>query len=257
MEKGSLVGFVLALVGVFVGAILKGADPVALVTNVPALLIVIVGSFGATMLATTFKDTMTAVKGFVKVFKGADFPVEQTITQLVAMTNTARSGGLLALEGEAKTIPDPFFRKAVQMAVDGTDPAMLRRVLSTEVKSKKERHKAVQSWFVQIGTYAPTFGIIGAVFGLMATMSHLDNPELICHGIAGAFVVTFWGVFLANGIYLPGSNKLKRLSAEETAHMEMIITGVLELQAGTAPRVLEGLLQSYVGSAGANQKAAA
>lgn len=244
MEKGSIIGLPLCLVGVFVGAIIKGADPVALFTNVPALLIVGLGSIGATMLSSPMKEVKFGTFG--KVMKGAEFPAEDTITKLVAMTNTARTGGLLALESETKSIEDPFFRKAVQLAVDGTDPAILKRVLKTEIAAKKERHKGPQTFWTNLGVFAPTFGIIGAVFGLMATMAHLDDPALIGHGIAGAFVATFWGVFLANGLYLPAANKLKRMTAEEAAYMEMIVAGVLELQAGTSPRVMEGLLQSFI-----------
>jgi chemotaxis protein MotA len=247
VEKGSLIGLPVAIVGVFVGAVIKGADPVALFTNVPALLIVVVGSLGAALLSSPMKEAKFGTFG--KVMKGAEFPAEETIGKLVAMTNTARTGGLLALESEAKTIEDPFLRKAVQLAVDGTDAAILKRVLKTEIAAKKERHKGPQTFWTNLGVFAPTFGIIGAVFGLMATMSHLDNPELIGHGIAGAFVATFWGVFLANGVYLPAANKLKRMTAEEAAYMDMIVAGVLELQAGTSPRVMEGLLNSYIKAA--------
>jgi len=244
VEKGSIIGLPIAILGVFVGAIIKGADPVMLFTNVPALLIVIVGSLGAALLTSPMKEAKFGTFG--KVMKGAEFPTEATIAQLVSMTNTARTGGLLSLEAEAKTIEDPFFRKAVQLAVDGTDPAILKKVLRTEIAAKKERHKGPQTFWTNLGVFAPTFGIIGAVFGLMATMSHLDDPSKIGHGIAGAFVATFWGVFLANGVYLPAANKLKRMTSEEVAYMEMIVAGVLELQAGTSPRVMEGMLQSYI-----------
>jgi len=253
VEKGSIIGLPVAIIGVFVGAILKGADPVALVTNVPALLIVVIGSIGAALLATPLKEAKFGTFG--KVMKGATFPAEDTIVKLVAMTNTARTGGLLSLESEAKSLEDPFFRRAVQLAVDGTDPAILRKVLRTEIAAKKERHKGPQGFWTNLGIFAPTFGIIGAVFGLMATMSHLDDPSKVGHGIAAAFVATFWGVFLANGIYLPAANKLKRMTAEEVAYMELIVAGVLELQAGTSPRVMEGMLQSYIKSSDAEKAA--
>lgn len=253
MEKGSIIGLPVAVVGVFAGAILKGADPVALVTNVPAILIVVIGSIGAALLATPLKEAKFGTFG--KVMKGATFPAEDTIVKLVAMTNTARTGGLLSLESEAKSLEDPFFRRAVQLAVDGTDPGILRKVLRTEIAAKKERHKGPQGFWTNLGIFAPTFGIIGAVFGLMATMSHLDDPSKVGHGIAAAFVATFWGVFLANGIYLPAANKLKRMTADEVAYMELIVAGVLELQAGTSPRVMEGMLQSYIKSSDAEKAA--
>jgi chemotaxis protein MotA len=253
VEKGSIIGLPVAVVGVFAGAILKGADPVALVTNVPAILIVVIGSIGAALLATPLKEAKFGTFG--KVMKGATFPAEDTIVKLVAMTNTARTGGLLSLESEAKSLEDPFFRRAVQLAVDGTDPGILRKVLRTEIAAKKERHKGPQGFWTNLGIFAPTFGIIGAVFGLMATMSHLDDPSKVGHGIAAAFVATFWGVFLANGIYLPAANKLKRMTADEVAYMELIVAGVLELQAGTSPRVMEGMLQSYIKSSDAEKAA--
>lgn len=247
MEKGTMVGLVMAFVGVFVGAVLKGADPVMLFTNVPALLIVVIGSMGATLVGHPFSETQNAGKFFSKVMKGgAEHSAAETIEQIVQMTNKARAEGLLALEQEAKNVEDPFFRKGLELAVDGTDPDALKKTLVAEIKAMKERHKAGQAWFASAGTYSPTFGIIGAVFGLMATMSHLDDPAKIGHGISAAFVATFWGVFLANGVYLPASNKLKRLSSEEVAHMELIVEGVMAIQAGTSPRIVEEILKSHI-----------
>lgn len=247
MEKGTMIGLVMAFVGVFLGAIMKGADPVMLFTNIPAILIVIVGSMGATLIGHPFSETQNAGKYFQKMMKGGgEHSAAETIGQIVQMTNRARAEGLLALEEEAKKVEDPFFRKGLELAVDGTDPDALKKTLWAEIKAMKERHKAGQAWFTSAGTYAPTFGIIGAVFGLMATMSHLDDPSAIGHGISAAFVATFWGVFLANGVYLPAANKLKRLSAEEVAHMELIVEGVMAIQAGTSPRVVEEILKSHI-----------
>jgi chemotaxis protein MotA len=247
MEKGTLIGLVMAVVGVLVGAVFKGANPVALFTNVGAILIVIVGSTGATIVSMQFADTQNVGKYFQKFVKGgAEYSASETIDQIVTMTNRARAEGLLALEEEAKKVEDPFFRKGLELAVDGTDPDALRKTLYAEIKAKKERHKVGQQWFTQAGVFAPTFGIIGAVFGLMATMARLNQPAAVGEGIAGAFVATFWGVFLANAIYLPAANKLKRLSAEETHHMELILEGISAIQAGTSPRIVEEMLLSHV-----------
>ena len=247
MEKGTLVGLAMAVVGVFVGAVLKGADPVMLLTNIPAILIVIIGSTGATIVAAPFADTQKVGKCFQKVLKGGeDHDAAATIDQIVTMTNRARAEGLLALEEEARKVDDPFFRKGLELAVDGTDPDALKKTMHAEIKAKKERHKAGQGWFTQAGIFSPTFGIIGAVFGLMATMAHLDDPELIGHGISAAFVATFWGVFLANALYLPAANKLKRISAAETHHMELIVEGIAAIQAGTSPRIVEEMLMSHI-----------
>jgi chemotaxis protein MotA len=247
MEKGTMIGLGMALVGVFLGAMMKGADIVALFTNIPALLIVIVGSLGAVLISFPFADSQKAGKYISIAMKGApEHSASDTISQIVTLTNRARAEGLLALEEEAKKIEDPFFRKGIELAVDGTDPEALKKTLNSEINATKERHKVGQNWFTSAGVYAPTFGIIGAVFGLMATMSHLSEPEKIGHGIAGAFVATFWGVFLANGVWLPFANKLKRISAEEIAHKQLIVEGIMAIQAGVSPRVVEELLKSHV-----------
>ena len=150
------------------------------------------------------------------------------------------------LEDEAKWIEDPFFRKGIEFAVDGTDPEALKKTLVSEIVAMKDRHKVGQGWFTQAGVFAPTFGIIGAVFGLMATMAHLNAPAEVGHGIAGAFVATFWGVFLANALFLPMANKLKQLSTIEVAHKMLIVEGIMAIQAGVSPRVVEELLKSHV-----------
>lgn len=247
MEKGTMIGLVMTFVGVFVGAIMKGADPVMLFTNIPAILIVIIGSLGAVVISMPFSETQNAGKYFGKMMKGGEeHSAAETIGHIVHMTNRARAEGLLALEEEAKKVDDPFLRKGLELAVDGTDPEALKKTLVAEIKAMKERHKAGQTFLTQAGVFAPTFGIIGAVFGLMATMAHLDDPAAIGHGISAAFVATFWGVFLANGIYLPGANKLKRMSEAEAGHMGLILEGVMAIQAGTSPRVVEEILKSHI-----------
>ena len=220
MEKGTMIGLVMAIVGVFVGAVLKGADIVMLFTNIPAILIVMVGSMGATFISHPMKENSGVGKYFAVAMKGVpEHSPQETISTIVDLTNRARTDGLLALEEASKSIEDPFMRKGLQLAVDGTDPDALKKTLRAEVAAMKERHKAGQQFFTNAGVYAPTFGIIGAVFGLMATMAHLDDPALIGHGISAAFVATFWGVFLANGVYLPFAAKLKRYDEIGRAHV--------------------------------------
>jgi chemotaxis protein MotA len=258
MEKGSMIGLAMAFVGVFVGAIMKGADIVALFTNIPAILIVFIGALGATFIGAPFSEGSAIGKYIGKAVKGnVENPPKDTIEKIVHLTNRARAEGLLALEEEAKSIEDPFLKKGIQLAVDGTDPEALKKTLRAEVSAMKERHKAGQTFLTNAGVFAPTFGIIGAVFGLMATMAHLDDPAAIGHGISAAFVATFWGVFLANALFLPMANKLKRLSGEEVEHMELVIEGVMAMQAGTSPRVVEEILMSRVPPAERDQPEAA
>jgi Flagellar motor component len=236
-----------AVVGVFGSAVLHGINVVFLFTEIGSILIVFSGCIGATMISFPMEATSNASKYFQKALKGGEHEsAMETIGQIVKLTNRARSEGLLALEDEAKSIEDPFFRKGIEFAVDGTDPEALKKTLLSEVSAMKERHKVGQGWFTQAGVFAPTFGIIGAVFGLMATMAHLDKPAEVGHGIAGAFVATFWGVFLANALFLPMASKLKQLSTIEVAHKLLIVEGIMAIQAGVSPRVVEELLKSHV-----------
>jgi chemotaxis protein MotA len=234
-------------VGVFGSAVLHGINVVFLFTEIGSILIVFSGCIGATMISFPMEATSNASKYVQKVMKGdEEHSAMETIGQIVKLTNRARSEGLLALEDEAKSIEDPFFRKGIEFAVDGTDPEALKKTLLSEISAMKERHKVGQGWFTSAGIFAPTFGIIGAVFGLMATMSQLSHPEKVGEGIAGAFVATFWGVFLANGIWLPWANKLKQLSLTEVAHKQLIVEGIMAIQAGVSPRVVEELLKSHI-----------
>ncbi|MGE3621357.1 MAG: motility protein A [Acidimicrobiia bacterium] len=247
MDLASIIGLVLVLVGVFVGMILKGADPVAMFSNVAAILIVIVGSLGAVVASSRTSNSVAALKALRKVFfPGPPPDLSATLDRLTSLADRARREGLLALEDEARQIEDPFFRKALQMAVDGTTTDDLRRALVADVKAMRERHKAVAGWFTQAGVYAPTFGIIGAVVGLIAVMGKLDEPAEMGHGIGAAFVATFWGVLMANGFFLPWSNKLKALSADEVAHRLLIVEGVLSVQQGQSSRAVFEVLSSHL-----------
>jgi chemotaxis protein MotA len=248
MEKGTLIGLIVAFVGVFGSAVLHGINLAFLFMEIGSILIVFAGCIGATMISFPMEATSNITKYFQKVMKGNadEASAMETINVIVKLTNRARSEGLLALEDEAKSIEDPFFRKGIEFAVDGTDGDALKKTLTSEVIAMKERHKIGQGWFTQAGVFAPTFGIIGAVFGLMATMAHLNDPAEVGHGIAGAFVATFWGVFLANAIFLPMAHKLKQLSTTEVAHKMLIIEGIMAIQAGVSPRVVEELLKSHV-----------
>jgi chemotaxis protein MotA len=247
MDIGSLAGLVIVLIGIFVGMIMKGADPVAMFTNVAALLIVIVSSFGAVVLSNPLPVTTSALKAMLKIFMPGPPPdLAGTITTLAGYADKARREGLLALEGELADVEDPFLQGGIRMAVDGMEPAAVKQILLADIKAMKERHKSVAAWFTGVGIFAPSFGIIGAVVGLIAVMGKLDDPAEMGHGIAAAFVATFWGVFLANGMFLPWANKLKALSAGEVAHRLLIVEGVLAIQQGSSPRAVLDQLNTHL-----------
>ena len=247
MDVGSAAGLVIVLVGVFLGMTMKGADPVAMFTNVPALLIVILGSVGAVVLSNPVAATLNALRALKKVFfPGPPPDLAATVERIAELADRARREGLLALEDDVKDLDDPFLRRGLMLAVDGSDTETVRRMLVSEVKALKERHKAVAAWHTQVGVFAPTFGIIGAVVGLIAVLAKLDDPSELGHGIGAAFVATFWGVFLANGLFLPWANKLKALSALEVAHRMIVVEGVIAVQLGSPPRAVLETLNPYL-----------
>lgn len=247
MEPASLIGLLLVLIGVFIGSIMKGVQPVAYFTVPAAILIVLVASVGATALSNNMTDFKQFGKIMGKGFKKQkiDDPNE-SIDRIVHLAERARREGLLALEEEVNKIDDPFLQRGLQLAIDGGDPEMVREVMETELDAMRTRHKVGAEMMTTLGVYSPTFGIIGAVVGLIATLSHLSDPEKLGHGIAAAFIATFWGVFAANGIFLPLGKKLTRMSAEEIAGKQLVIEGVLSIQAGANPRVLDDMLSSYL-----------
>lgn len=247
MDIASLVGLVVVLVGVFLGMVLKGADPVAMFTNAPAILVVIVGSVGATLLGNPSSTTASALKAMKRIFfPGPPPDTAGTIEQITKLADRARREGLLALEDDAKHIDDPFLAQGLRMVIDGTEPDGVRDALLTDVRAMKERHKTVAGWYTQVGVFAPTFGIIGAVVGLIAVMSKLDDPSKMGAGIGAAFVATFWGVFMANGLFLPWANKLKALSAAEVAHRMLVIEGVISMQQGASARAVKETLSAHL-----------
>ena len=245
MDPASLIGLVLVLIGVFVGAMMKHVDPISLFTVPAAFLVVIVASIGAAMMSNTMTDAKQLMTYIMKAMKGNKEPdTAGTIDQVVSFAERARREGLLALEEDLDKIEDPFFKRGLQLAIDGGDPDAVSEVMESEIKAMQERHKVGAKFMMSIGIFSPTFGIIGAVFGLIATMANLDDPSKLGEGIAAAFVATFWGVFMANGLFLPWSNKLSVMSAKETAYKRLIVEGVLAIQGGANPRMLDDMLRA-------------
>jgi chemotaxis protein MotA len=247
MDPASLAGLLLVIIGVFAGSTMKGVSPMTFFSVPAAFLIVIVASLGAAMMGSHIRDVKSLGRILVKAFKpGREKDPTEAIDVIVGFAEQARREGLLSLEDKVNDVEDPFLRRGLQMAIDGVDSDTVRDTMEIEIRAMRERHKAGSKLMTSIGIYCPTFGIIGAVVGLIATLSHLDDPSKLGHGIAAAFVATFWGVFLANGLFLPVGNKLARFSAEEAAYKELVVEGVLSIQAGANPRMVSDLLRSYL-----------
>ena len=245
MKASAAIGLVVAIAGLFLGSTMEGSNPMAIL-NVPALLIVLGGTFGAVMAGTSF-DAIKAIPILYKKAFVADPPdLNGRLRELVGFAEKARRDGLLALDEQLATVEDPYTRKGLQLVVDGTDPELVADVLEAENQAMRKRHNAATQPFEKAGGYAPTMGIIGTVFGLIHVLENLDKPETLGPSISAAFIATLIGVASANVVYLPVAARLKQLSEEELHFREMTMEGVLAIQAGDNPRVVAEKLVAYV-----------
>ena len=247
MDLATVIGIALAFIGIIGGNVIEGGNPAALF-NIPGMMIVIVGSFGAMMVSQPLSVMISLPKFILKAFfGGAGHDSAGTVDLFVTMADKARREGLLALEADVEGIHDPFTRKGVQLMIDGTDPELLREIMEIEAEAMKHRHEANYAALEFLGGIAPTIGVLGAVMGLMSVMGKLDQPAEIGPGIATAFVATFYGVFTANVLWLPLGNKLKNNSKHEQHALNVVIEGLMSIQSGDNPRIvrekLEGFLQ--------------
>jgi chemotaxis protein MotA len=245
MKFGTGIGIAISLIGIAIGATMEGAN-VMVVINIPAILIVLVGTLGATIAACGLEAHIRLPKLYIKAFMPDDLDLVGRVNELVGHAEKARRDGLLALDEAVKEIKDPFTQKGLQLVVDGTDPDLVAAVLDAENEGMRKRHSLGRAPFMQAGALAPTMGIVGTVFGLVNVMNNLNNPESLGPLIAAAFLATLIGVGSANCVFLPVANRLKELSEEEMHFREMTLEGILAIQAGDNPRVIAEKLMAYV-----------
>jgi len=245
MKFGTGIGIVIACVGIALGATMEGTN-VAVVLNVPAALIVLVGTLGATIAACGLEPHLKLPALYKKAIMPDDLDLVGRVNEIVSYAEKARRDGLLALDEAVKDIDDEFTRKGVQLVVDGTDPDLVAAVLDAENEAMRKRHSANRAPFMQAGGFAPTMGIIGTVFGLVNVMNNLNQPSTLGPLIAAAFLATLMGVGSANVVFLPMANRLKELSEAELHFREMTLEGILGIQAGDNPRVVAEKLMAYV-----------
>lgn len=245
MDPATIVGVVLALGAILVSMIMEGGNPASMFL-IPPMILVLIGTFGVAMASGSMKDTMGVGGAFKMALLSKKHDIGPSIGVVVEFADKARREGLLALEEAAKSIEDPFLKKGIELAIDGTDPEELREIMENEISAKKAADKVGAKFFENMGGFAPTLGIIGTVLGLVHVLENLSEPEKLGHLIAGAFIATLWGVMSANVMWLPMGNKIKRVSEVEAHHMELILEGILSIQAGANPRTIEQKLLSYL-----------
>ncbi|MFN9333632.1 MAG: flagellar motor protein [Planctomycetota bacterium] len=250
MDLFSILGLVIAFVGVIGGQILEGGHPEQLL-QVTAFMIVIIGSLGATMVATLPSDLPFAIQALKRVFMPAKYDFHGLMEKLLELANLARREGLLALETYASSGQGhPFLVKCLTLAIDGSSAEAIRETVEVDMHIAEEDDKAGMKFWETWGALAPTVGVLGAVLGLMHVMNVLDQPKLIGPGIAVAFVATVYGVGYANVVCLPMSFKLKRHIEHDQLLKSMILEGVVGIQSGIAPGALRSKLKVYLGSHG-------
>jgi len=245
MDPAAIIGIVLGFGAIIGSMIMEGGEPASLFL-IPPMILVFGGTFGAAMGGSLMRDMKSLPKVIQRAFQAKPLSARDNVQVIVGLADRARREGLLALEGEIGAIEDPFLRRALEMAVDGTDADEVAEILGAEVDAKRAADGLGIKIFHDMGGYAPTIGIIGTVIGLVHVLGSLSDAAALGPKIASAFVATLWGVMSANLIWFPLSNRLKRVSEQECEVMDLAIEGVLAIQAGSNPRLIAQKLQSML-----------
>lgn len=242
------IGLLIGFLGIVGGRVLEGGNPLFLL-QFTAFVIVFGGTVGAMILGSRSLDVLNFPAHLRKIYRRPELYPQDIIPQLVRFAEKARREGLLSLEREVPQARDSFLKQGLQLVADGTDPEIVKSILSIQLDRQAARHDRVAKLYEAGGGYAPTIGIIGAVLGLISVMEHLDGGIAeIGHGIAVAFVATIYGLVLANLCLFPMASKLRLRSEEELLVRELILEGILSIQAGDNPRILEERLKAFLSS---------
>ncbi|HYF93925.1 MAG TPA: flagellar motor protein [Symbiobacteriaceae bacterium] len=248
MDLSTIVGFVLGIGLIALGAVLEHIEFGSLV-GPSAFLIVVGGSIGATVLSHTMED----LKGFAAASKLAfvkqKLDYRGMIDTLAELAEKARRGGLLSLQNDAESAPNPVVKRGLSMAVDGADPEKIQVVLDAMIAHETRELTHAANMYDTAGGYSPTLGILGTVMGLVTIMGNLSEPDTLGPAIAVAFLATLYGVFFANLVFLPLGAKIKLVINQKKQFNEMIVTGLIGLQSGENPRALRERLEIYAGHA--------
>jgi chemotaxis protein MotA len=247
VEVATPVGIVVTLVMISIAFIMEGGSPMVAFSNPSAIIIIIGGTVGVGMASNKMSDIGPGFKATMKMMlPGKKVDGGAAVNELMEYADTARRDGLLALEEKAKAVEDPFMKRGLELVIDGTDSDEVAEVLEADIAAMKERHKVAAKFHMDCGAYAPAIGIVGCVLGLTLALGKMDDPAEMGHAIASAFIATLWGIGSANVFFMPLANKMKRASAAEVHHRQMIVEGILAIQAGVSPRAVGEKLKSHL-----------
>ncbi len=244
MDLSTIIGIGAAF-GLMLMAILQGG-PLSIFINAPSLIIVCGGTFGNTLVHYPFKDVFDAINVAKKTLLHKEIPINDLIEQLMEFAHKARKEGILALQGAMESVDDEFLKKAMQMAVDGQEPATIRNMLATEIEYIEMRHGKGANIFVSIAAYAPAMGMVGTLIGLVQMLQTMDDPAAIGPAMAVALLTTFYGAVIANIFCQPMAGKLKNRSESEVLTKTLIIEGMQAILSGENPRIMEQKLHAFI-----------
>ena len=245
MDKSTFGGLFLAFAGIVAGLLIEGGR-LGQILQPTAAMIVFGGTIGAVMVQFPLSVVLQAAKRMANVFFEKKDEAPALVKALVGYANKARRNGIVSLDAELQNISDPFLKKALMLAVDGTEPRELRTTMELELDNQAEREEKIPQVLESAGGFAPTIGIIGAVLGLIQVMQHLENITEVGKGIAVAFVATIYGVGSANLLFLPSAGKMKIRIREEQLLREMTLEGVVSILEGMNPRMVETRLLGFL-----------
>lgn len=244
MDISTIIGIV-AGVGCIVYAILLGSSFSTFV-DIPSMLIVIGGSFAATLINFPLPDVLRMVGSAMKILIAPSFDPTVPVPNMVEYAETSRREGLLSLEGIVDDVEDPFMRSGLRLIIDGTETDEVREIMETEMEYLAERHKRAQQLFLAMAKYLPGFGMIGTLIGLIAMLNALDDPSTIGPKMAVALITTFYGALLSNLVFMPIAGKLKTRTEDESLMRRIILEGIIMIQAQANPRFIGQKLLAYL-----------
>ena len=247
MDIATLIGIVVGL-GLILWAIVSGAGLGAFI-HVPSLMITVGGTGAAALINFPLDKVMGVFAIAKKTFMIKPVEPEAEIARIAEFAQLARREGLLTLEDRLAELKDPFLLKGIQLVIDATAPETLRDILSIEVENLQLRHSEGKNILDQMGAFAPAFGMVGTLVGLVAMLQNLSDPSQIGAGMATALLTTFYGAFMANLFFLPLAGKLQSRSKEEVMIKQIMIEGIISIQSGDNPRTIEEKLKSFVSPA--------
>lgn len=248
MDLASILGLVVGFTLVFI-SIVMGDDGFASIKgflDAPSVLITFGGSFCAVLTMNTLSEFVDGLKSIKLIFKMYAEDTGEMIKRIIDLSNVARKEGLLSLEEAAADLDDAFLKKGILLIVDGTDPELVRAIMETELTSLEERHKSKVDFWENLSSMGPAWGMIGTLIGLVNMLANMDDPSAIGPAMSVALITTLYGSLLANWLCIPVANKMKANNAKEVMVKQIMIEGLLSIQAGENPRVIEEKLKSFV-----------